>query len=116
MLTGESKYIDVLRKQLDILYDHKKVENGKTLLPQMYGDPRGYLNADLARRPRRAGHPPGRLAVNENEVETREYRRRQAPYVGLGRRSGAARTRLQPPRLHNPWSAAIGPARGKDST
>jgi hypothetical protein len=42
LLTGDPKYIDVLRKQLDILYDHKKVENGRTLLPQMYGDPKGY--------------------------------------------------------------------------
>ena len=42
LLTGDTKYIDVLRKQLDILYEHKKVEDGRTLLPQMYGDPRGY--------------------------------------------------------------------------
>ena len=42
LLTGDQSYVDVLRKQLDLLYEHKKVENGKTLLPQMYGDPRGY--------------------------------------------------------------------------
>lgn len=42
LLTGDQSYIDVLRKQLDLFYDNKKVENGKTLLPQMYGDPRGY--------------------------------------------------------------------------
>jgi len=42
LLTGDQSYVDVLRKQLDLIYDKKKVENGKTLLPQMYGDPRGY--------------------------------------------------------------------------
>ena len=42
LLTGDAKYIDVLRKQLDVLYEHKKVVDGKTLLPQMYGDPKGY--------------------------------------------------------------------------
>ena len=42
LLTGDAKYIDVLRRQLDILYDHKKTVDGRTMLPQMYGDPRGY--------------------------------------------------------------------------
>ncbi len=42
LLTGDPKYIHVLREQIDILYDHRKLENGRTLLPQMYGDPRGY--------------------------------------------------------------------------
>jgi hypothetical protein len=42
LLTGDTSYIDVLRRQLDNLYAQKKVENGRTLLPQMYGDPRGY--------------------------------------------------------------------------
>jgi hypothetical protein len=42
LLTGDQAYVDVLRRQLDKLYEHKKVENGRTLLPQMYGDPRGY--------------------------------------------------------------------------
>ncbi len=42
LLTGDQSYVDVLRKQLDLIYEHKKTENGKTLLPQMYGDPRGY--------------------------------------------------------------------------
>ena len=27
---------------MDLIYAQKKVENGRTLLPQMYGDPRGY--------------------------------------------------------------------------
>lgn len=42
MLTGDQSFIGVLRKQLDNMYAQKKVENGKTLLPQMYGDPTGY--------------------------------------------------------------------------
>jgi len=44
LLTGDKKYIDVLRKQMDILYDHKKVVDGRTLLPQMYGDPNGHAH------------------------------------------------------------------------
>ena len=42
LLTGDRSYIDVLKRQIDILYDNKKVENGKTLLPTMYGDPKGH--------------------------------------------------------------------------
>jgi len=42
MLTGDQSFVGVLRKQLDNIYANKKVENGKTLLPQMYGDPKGY--------------------------------------------------------------------------
>jgi hypothetical protein len=42
LLTGDRSYIDILRRQLDLIYAQKKVEGGKTLLPQMYGDPRGY--------------------------------------------------------------------------
>jgi hypothetical protein len=42
LLTGDNSYIDVLRRQMDLIYAQKKVENGRTLLPQMYGDPRGY--------------------------------------------------------------------------
>ena len=42
LLTGNFSYIDVLRRQLDLVYEHKKTIDGKTLLPQMYGDPRGY--------------------------------------------------------------------------
>ncbi len=42
LLSGDQAYVDVLRKQLDLIYDAKKVEGGKTLLPTMYGDPRGY--------------------------------------------------------------------------
>lgn len=42
LFTGDQSYIDVLRRQMDLIYENKKVENGKTLLPQGYGDPRGY--------------------------------------------------------------------------
>lgn len=42
LMTGDQSFIGVLRKQMDNVYAQKKVENGKVLLPQMYGDPRGY--------------------------------------------------------------------------
>jgi hypothetical protein len=42
MLSGDQSYVDVLRRQMDNIYAQKKVENGRVLLPQMYGDPRGY--------------------------------------------------------------------------
>lgn len=42
MLTGDQNFVAVLRRQLDNIYAQKKVEGGKTLLPQMYGDPKGY--------------------------------------------------------------------------
>ena len=49
MLSGETKYsewvlkyIDVLRRKIDILNDHKKTVAGQAMLPQMYGDPHGY--------------------------------------------------------------------------
>lgn len=42
LLSGDQSFVGVLRRQLDNLYAQKKVENGRTLLPTMYGDPRGY--------------------------------------------------------------------------
>lgn len=42
LLTGDQAYIDVLRKQMDLVLDAAKVVEGQTLLPTMYGDPRGY--------------------------------------------------------------------------
>jgi hypothetical protein len=45
LLSGDPAYIGVLRRQLDNLYAQKKVENGRTLLPQMYGDPSGYKHS-----------------------------------------------------------------------
>lgn len=42
LLTGDQAYVDVLRRQMDNIYAQKKVENGRVLLPKMFGDPRGY--------------------------------------------------------------------------
>jgi len=42
LMTGDQSYVGVLRKQMDNIYAAKKVVNGKTLYPQMYGDPKGY--------------------------------------------------------------------------
>ena len=42
VLSGDPSFIQVLRRQMDNLYAQKKVENGRVLLPQGYGDPRGY--------------------------------------------------------------------------
>ncbi len=42
LFTGDQSYVDVLRKQMDLIYAAKKIESGETLYPQMYGDPRGY--------------------------------------------------------------------------
>lgn len=42
LLSGDQSYIAVLRRQMDNIYAQKKVVDGRTLLPQMYGDPRGY--------------------------------------------------------------------------
>lgn len=43
LISGDQRFVDVLRRQIDNIYAQKKVEGGKTLLPQMYGDPRGYV-------------------------------------------------------------------------
>ena len=42
LLTGDQSYIDVLRKQMDLVLDAAREADGQTLLPTMYGDPRGY--------------------------------------------------------------------------
>jgi hypothetical protein len=42
LLTGDQAYVDVLRRQMDNIYAQKKIVDGQVLLPQMYGDPRGY--------------------------------------------------------------------------
>ncbi len=42
LLTGDTEYLDVLRRQIEILSKNEKIENGRRTLPQMYGDPRGY--------------------------------------------------------------------------
>ncbi len=42
LATGDQSYIDVLRKQMDNIYAQKKMVKGQLMIPQMYGDPRGY--------------------------------------------------------------------------
>ena len=42
LLTGDQGYVGVLRRQMNNIYAQRKVENGRVLLPQMFGDPRGY--------------------------------------------------------------------------
>ena len=42
LLTGDQGYVDVLRKQMDLVLQAGREEGGQTLLPTMYGDPRGY--------------------------------------------------------------------------
>jgi hypothetical protein len=42
LASGDQSFTGVLRKQMDLIYAQKKTENGQTLIPQMYGDPRGY--------------------------------------------------------------------------
>jgi hypothetical protein len=38
LLTGDDRYLDVWRKQIDAVNAHKKVSAGKTMYPTMYGD------------------------------------------------------------------------------
>lgn len=45
LLSGDQSFVGTLRKQMDLIYAQKKVENGRTLLPRMYGDPRGYKHS-----------------------------------------------------------------------
>lgn len=45
---GDPSFVGTLRKQLDNQYALKKVVDGKTMIPQMYGDPRGYKHNDKA--------------------------------------------------------------------
>lgn len=42
LVSGDQGYVDVLRRQMDNIFAQKKVVNGRTLIPRMYGDPRGY--------------------------------------------------------------------------
>jgi len=41
LLTGDMRYIDAVRKQVDNIFAAKHVENGKTLLPHYYGEKDG---------------------------------------------------------------------------
>jgi hypothetical protein len=38
LVTGDQAYVDILRSQLDNLYAEKRIENGKVVIPQNYGD------------------------------------------------------------------------------
>lgn len=42
LISGDQGYVGVLRRQMDNIFAQKKVVSGKTLIPRMYGDPRGY--------------------------------------------------------------------------
>jgi hypothetical protein len=42
LISGDQSYVGVLRRQMDNIFAQKKVVDGKTLIPRMYGDPRGY--------------------------------------------------------------------------
>ena len=46
LLTGDQRYTQVLRRQVDNLYANKKVENGRVLLPRYYGDQGWYGHHD----------------------------------------------------------------------
>ncbi|MDA0345949.1 MAG: hypothetical protein O3C43_05905 [Verrucomicrobia bacterium] len=54
LLTGDQRYIDVLRRQMDNLYAEKKVENGQTLIPRQYGI--GYDKTRPLKGPLPEGH------------------------------------------------------------
>jgi len=41
LLTGDSRYIDTVRKQVDNVFAAKRIENGQTLLPHYYGEKDG---------------------------------------------------------------------------
>ncbi|MGH9675366.1 MAG: hypothetical protein ACRD44_19515 [Bryobacteraceae bacterium] len=45
LLSGDQSFVQVLRRQMDNIYAQKKTEKGQMLLPQMYGDPRGYKHS-----------------------------------------------------------------------
>jgi hypothetical protein len=66
LLTGDQRYTQVLRRQIDNLYAASKVENGRTLVPRYYGDNGWYGHHDGE-----SGSPGG--LSNLREVETDVY-------------------------------------------
>ncbi len=66
LLTGDQKYTQVLRKQVDNLYANSKAENGRVLLPRYYGDQGWYGHHDGEK-----GSAGG--LTNLREVETDIY-------------------------------------------
>lgn len=65
LLTGDQRYTQVLRRQIDNLYAAKKTEGGKTLIPVYYGDRGWYGYYDVA------GSSPG--LGNRRQVEQDIY-------------------------------------------
>lgn len=65
LLTGDQRYTQVLRRQLDNLYAAKKTEGGKTLIPVYYGDQGWYGYYDVT------GSSPG--LGNRRQVEEDIY-------------------------------------------
>lgn len=45
---GNPGFVATLRKQMANMYEHKKVVDGKVMIPNGYGDPRGYKHSDKA--------------------------------------------------------------------
>jgi hypothetical protein len=66
LLTGDQRYTQVLRRQVDNLYANKKVENGRVLLPRYFGDQGWYGHHDGEK-----GSAGG--LTNLREVETDIY-------------------------------------------
>jgi hypothetical protein len=51
LMTGDQKYVAVMRKQIDNLFAAKKVENGKEVLPRRFGDQGWYDYYELGSGP-----------------------------------------------------------------
>ncbi|MDB5454549.1 MAG: hypothetical protein JWP92_134 [Caulobacter sp.] len=56
LLTGDDKYLDVWRKQADVINAQKKTVDGKVMTPRMYGDDGWY------------GYAPGEYRLNGLEI------------------------------------------------
>ena len=62
LLTGDDRFLDVWRKQIDAVNSHAQVENGRTLYPHMYGDQGWY---DYRPEPYQARRARALLLVDE---------------------------------------------------
>jgi hypothetical protein len=45
LLSGDPGFTATLRRQMDNMYAHKKIVNGREMIPHMFGDPRGYAHS-----------------------------------------------------------------------
>jgi hypothetical protein len=54
LLTGDERYLDVLRRQMDNIFAEKKMENGQTMVPRHYG--LGYDKTGPLKGPLVEGH------------------------------------------------------------